>query len=215
MSARSVVAVATCCLAGAAPAYADGQAWMETGVGLEPAKRFDVELGAQVRFDQDISRFAALLPEASVSYRVRKWLRVTSGYRFEYERDKDGALVVRHRVTGDVRLRWDERRIRIDYRLRLVEQLRPSSKDQLRTVLRNRIGVEYRASKPWIPAADIETFHALGDLDRLDHERLRLTAGVTHSRGDHDVQAFFRVDLYTDPQDATAYILGLGYHHQR
>ena len=195
-------------------AYADRQLWLQPGLGVQPAKRIAIDFTAQTRFDQDISRVAAFLPEASVTYRVKKWLRVASGYRFEYERNNKGELVVRHRIVGDVRLRWDKKPIRVDYRLRLVEQIRPSSKDQLRTVLRNRIGMEYRASKRWIPGADVEAFHALGDLDRLEHDRLRLTAGVTHSRRDHDVLAFFRVELYTDPQQATAYIVGLAYHYQ-
>lgn len=211
---RALVGAAACILSLGGPAYGDGQLWIEPGLGFEPAKRVEVDVSSEVRFDQDISRFAALLPEASVSYRIEKWLRVGGGYRFEYERDKDGVLVVRHRIAGDVRLRYEHEPIRVDYRLRLAEQIRPSSNDQLRTVLRNRVGVSYRAWKPWIPGAEVEVFHALGDLDQLDYDRFRLTVGVTHSRGAHDVQAFFRIEAHADPQEETALILGLEYHYQ-
>ena len=48
----------------------------------------------------------------------------------------------------------------------------------------------------------------------LEHDRLRLTGGLTRSRGAHDILAFFRVEVYADPQQATAYIVGLAYHYQ-
>lgn len=214
MSAWRIVAAACILAVLGGPAHGDGQVWIEPGVGFEPAKRIEIDLTADTRFDQDVSRFAAFLPEASLSYRVKKWLRVGGAYRLEYERDKNGDLVVRHRIAGLVRLRWNPRPIRVDYRLMVAEQIRPSSNDQVRTVLRNRLAVSYRAWDPWIPGAEIETFHALGDLDQFDYGRLRLTAGMTHSRGKHDVQAYFRVQLPADPQQETAYIFGLEYHYQ-
>jgi hypothetical protein len=192
-------------------ARADHQLWLEAGFELQPTSRLELQLAPQIRLDQDVSRFLAFLPELSLRYRAATWLRVGGGYRFEYERNNDGELVVRHRVSADARLRLQLDPMRVDYRLMLVEQYRPSSNDQYRTLLRNRVELRLGAWQRWTPSIAGETFHALGDLDTVVYDRLRLTAGVAHDRGDHELTMFIRVELHADATDDTDYILGLGY----
>jgi hypothetical protein len=201
-------------LVGGGSARADSQLWMEAGFELEPRTRFELEIAPQIRFDQDLSRFLAFVPELTLRYRATTWLRVGGGYRFEYERDNDGELVVRHRVSADARVRLDLDPLRVDHRLMLVEQYRPSSNDQYRTVLRNRTELRLRAWQRWTPSIGAELFHALGDLDMVAYDRLRLTGGLAYDRGDHELSVFFRVELHTDPADDTDYILGLGYNFE-
>lgn len=193
-----------------ATVWADSQVWLEAGVSLTPTKRVEINIVPSVRFDQDVSRFQSFLPELSVRYRVKKWLRVGSGYRFEYERNKDGDLVVRHRVTADARLRATPGPLRLDHRLMLVEQFRPASKDQYRTFVRNAITVSYRQARPWVPAVSAEVFHALGDLDQLAYDRLRLTAALAHVREKDAIEVFLRLQVHADPMAESLYIIGLG-----
>jgi len=201
-------------LAAAGHAYADAQLWGEAGVSTRPAKRIEVDVSPQVRFDQDMSRFSAFLPELSARYRIARWLRVGTGYRLEYERDGGGMLVLRHRVSADGRVRYELGDVRADYRLMIMEQIRPDTNDPYRAVLRNRVDVAYRAWKPWVPYVGAEHFLLLGDFDALADHKLRLTTGVVHGRGDHDVEMFVRAELHADPNDPTFYILGLGYHYE-
>ena len=195
-------------------AHADAQLWAEGGVSKEVSKRTEVQFTLHMRFDQDISRLTAVLPEASARYRIKKWLRVGGGYRLEYERKRNGEFVLRHRVSADVRFRYEVHPVRFDYKVMLLEQVRPSSNDQFRTVLRNRIDVTYRASKPWTPGVAAEVFHALGDLDQVAYSKLRLTVGVTYERARHAFEVFYRAELHADPADPTFHILGLGYNFE-
>ncbi|MFN0246286.1 MAG: DUF2490 domain-containing protein [Kofleriaceae bacterium] len=208
----ALVAVAGVLVGTSHPALADVQLWSEAGVSKRATKRLQVELSLQTRFDQDISRLQALLPEVGVRYRAIRWLRVGGGYRLEYERDNNGDLVVRHRVSAYARASYTVKRVRLDYRLMVVEQWRPSSNDQYRTVLRNRVDVSYRDLGPWTPGVSAEVFHALGDLDQADYDKLRLTAGVSLERKQHSIDVFYRAELHADPAEPTFHILGLGYH---
>jgi hypothetical protein len=194
-------------------AVADNQLWISAGISAHPTKHLELELEPQVRFDEDVSRFSSFLPEVSARYRIKRWLRVGAGYRLEYERDGAGELVVRHRVSTDVRLRKDIGDVRIDNRLMLMEQYRPDTGDDYRLIIRDRLGVSYRGVRPWIPYAEVEPFYKLGDLDELGYHKLRLTVGVSHDRKQHAFDLFVRAELHEDPQDPTFYILGLAYHY--
>lgn len=201
-------------LSSATPAAAESQLWLESGIGGSPARRVDVDATAQVRFDQDISRFAAFLPEVSARYRLERWLRVGGSGRLEYERDSAGELVVRSRVAADARARVDVRRVRLAYRLMVVEQFRPTSGNQLRSVLRNRVDVGYRGAGALRPWGGIEWFHVLDDLDQMELDRTRITAGTAYDADDREVEVYLRLEIHADPAEPTFAILGLGYHYE-
>lgn len=201
-------------LASATPASAESQLWLESGIGASPARRVDVDATAQVRLDRDLTRFGALLPEVGARYRVERWLRVGGGGRLEYERNSAGELVLRGRASTDARVRVDVHRLRLAYRLMVVEQFRPSSGNQLRSVLRNRVDVAYRGSRALRPWGGIELFHVLDDLDRLQYDRTRITAGTAYDSDHEEVEVFVRVEVHADPAEPTYAILGLGYHYE-
>lgn len=195
-------------------ASADTQLWLQGRASIRPAKRVETDLSPQFRFDQGMSRFAAFLPELSVRYRVKRWLRVGSGYRFEYERNGDDMLITRHRFAADVRLRADLGDVRFEGRVMLVEQLRPDTRDPYRAVLRNRVDVSYRASRSWAPFAATEPFHLLGDFDEATYNKLRLTAGLVHHGKSQDLEMFVRAELQAEMVVPPSYIVGFGYHYE-
>jgi len=195
-------------------AHADAQLWVEGGVSVKPTKRIEIDLSPQVRFDENMSRFTAFLPELSARYRIERWLRVGAGYRLEYERDNDGVLVLRHRVAGDVRIRQEIGDVRFDNRLMLMEQFRPDTSDPYRAVIRNRVDVSYRGSPSWVPFLSAEPFFLLGDFDEFRYQKLRLTMGMDHLRKDQELEVFLRAELHAAANDPTFYILGLGYHYE-
>lgn len=212
---RALALGAIAALTPAGSARADGQLWTGATAPWEASKRVELSFSLDLRFDQDISRVGAVLPEATAHYRIKKWLRVGGGYRFEYERDTSGRIqgqmVVRHRVAADVKLRGELDPVRFDYRLMLTEAIRPASNNQLKTALRNRFDVSYQAAKPWKPFAGFEVFHALGDLSKVEYSKLRVTVGTAYAMKDHEVEGYFRIEAPQDPMDPTLYIFGLGY----
>lgn len=196
-------------------AEADVQLWMEAGVSRQLDKRFELSFEQHLRFDQDVSRVQAVMPELSLSIRLHELLRLGLGYRFQYERDKDGVLVVRHRGHVDLRTSYDVGPLEVSYRARFTEEVRGSfASDDLRHTFRNRLAIELEATDPWAPAVAAETFHRLGDGDTIRLQKLRLTAGISRELGDHEIDLFYRVEVaQDDPTDPTPHIIGVGYHH--
>jgi uncharacterized protein DUF2490 len=192
----------------------DVQVWTAAGTSLIPHRRFELILEPQIRLDDNASRVSSLLFFVGARYQVASWLRATAGYRSEYERDGDDDLVLRHRLTADLGPRLDFGSIRLTYRLRLQEQLRPTSRDQYRVTLRNMLQLSYRGWDRWTPALAAEPFHAMGDLDAFELDKTRITFGVTHDLDKHqEVEAFYRIEVsHGDASEPTLHIVGATYH---
>ncbi|MBA3818015.1 MAG: DUF2490 domain-containing protein [Deltaproteobacteria bacterium] len=188
--------------------------WTELGVKRELAKRVDVTFDQHLRFDEDISRVSAVMPEAAIHVHA-SIVRASAGYRLEYERDGDGELVLRHRFHVAVRTRLELDRFRLDHRLQLQEQLRPSAMDTRRHGVRNRLEASYRGSQRWTAAASAELHH---DFDRgaLVADKTWLTVGAAHRRQGHpasETAGFYRLELpHHDPGAPVVHILGIAFH---
>jgi hypothetical protein len=187
-------------------ARADVELWTELGARLDAGHRVQVDLDQLVRFDANLSRVAAVMPEASVSVRIARRLRAGGGYRLEYERDKAGAMVIRHRPFVSARARVDLGPLRAEPRLQLQDDIRPDKMDVHRPEVRLRLAVSYRGARPWVPQAAAETFHRTDDL-RL--EKLWLTLGGART-GSREVEAFYRLELA--PGEPVVSIVGLAFH---
>ncbi|MDQ3365887.1 MAG: DUF2490 domain-containing protein [Myxococcota bacterium] len=199
----------------ATPAAADRmELWTELGVKRALAARLDITLDQHLRFDEDISRISAVMPEAAVHVHA-SIVRASAGYRLEYERDGDGELVIRHRFHVAVRTRLELERFRLDHRLQLQEQVRPASRDQRRHGVRNRLEASYRGSKRWTGAASAELHH---DVDRgeLVADKTWLTVGAAHrckGRPASETAGFYRLELaHHDRGAPVVHILGISFH---
>jgi hypothetical protein len=205
--AMMVVAALAPAVAAPRPARAEVQLWTELGARLEAGRRVEVDLDQQLRFDADVSRVGAVIPEASASIRIARWLRAGGGYRLEYERDKAGDMVVRHRVFGDARARVAlGHHLRAEHRLQVQDDIRPDRMDVHRPEVRLRLTVSYRGARPWVPAASVETFHRNGD-PRID--KVWLTLGGART-GPREVETFYRIELASGAPAVS--IIGLAFH---
>jgi len=208
---RAGMILAALLLAPAAAHADDIQQWNAIGVSYAATHEVSLAFEQEVRFDEDVSRLESVMPEASLEYRVRKWLRFGAGYRLQYSRDNDGELGIRHRFHAYGRVRRDLGDTRLEYRLQAQEQLRPGANDPRRHVVRHRVSVDYRAFKPWIPEASVEAFLAIADGDPVAFDKLWLTVGGAHVTKERAIEVFYRLEQpVNDPMDPTLHILGLG-----
>jgi hypothetical protein len=201
-------------LAVAAPARADSdvQQWSEIGVDYGIDKKTSVGAVAGIRFDQDVSRVAEILPEAGIAYKIKKWFRIGAGYRFEYSRDEDDEFVPRHRFDGFVRLHQDAGDVRFEARLKYTESIRPDKNDDFKHTVRPRALVAYRASKRWVPSISAEGFLAIDDNDEaVGLAKMRYTLAVAHDMKDQELEVYYRLEQpVADPMDPLVHIIGLG-----
>lgn len=215
---RRAVVILILALAGQARAESDVQLWTKAGVGHDLSDDVSLVGDLHLRFDENVSRVESLMPEVEVRYDLAKWFQIAGGYRLQYMRDGDGDLVVRHRFHGDGSLQYDLGDVRLEYRLRFQQQLRPSSNDTTRQTLRNRGEISYRGHKRWTPAVGGELFHALGDGETIQFDKYRVTVGLDYDRKDWEVGVFYRIEVPVNVPvgdiEATLHILGVGYSRE-
>ena len=203
--------IALVSIPGTALAQSEAQVW--SSASLEGDLSDSVELGVEqhLRFDDNSSRFGSVLTDLGLSYEAIDWLRLGAGYRFGYQRDGSGDLVIRHRFHGQGEFRLEPAEpVRLSLRTRWQEQVRDSG---LRHKLRNRFEVGWKATKDLTPSASVEIFHRVGGGDGVVFETLRLTLGAGYEIGKrNEVGAFYRYEQPQDePLDPTLHILGLEY----
>jgi hypothetical protein len=217
MSSRDAFAVVFSVTAlAAAPAVADTQIWTELGLRHDLSKQVTLTFDQHVRFDNDVSRIGAAMPEPGISYRVTKWVRVGVGYRWEYERNKDDELVSRHRAFGWARGRRDISDVRLEYRLQLQEQWRPDANPVNRHTVRNRGDVSYQALGSIVPGASVESHHILGEEGNTIHlGKLWVTVGAEWEHDQISVDVFYRlITGQYDPSEPDGHVLGVGFHYE-
>ena len=196
-------------------AQSDVQLWTKAGVRYRVHDQWRVLFKQHLRLDESLSQAGAVMPELGLRYRPWKWLRLATGYRWQYERDNDREWQSRHRAHGSARLRLDLDPLEIRYRLQYQAQFRREDDDGTRTrhVARNALELLWVGFGPFQPFVEAETYHRLdGDPEERALRKLRLTAGAGHELGDHEVSLFYRLELlHTDPDDPTLHIIGAGY----
>lgn len=215
MSRLRQITAAAVVAATATTAHADDvQLWVSAGATQRPAEQIELALEPQLRYGDNVSRLEMALVDAALRYRVAQWLRVGASYRPEYERNDDDDLELRHRVHAEARARAELEPVRVDYRLMLLEHIRPSASDRYQTGLRNLLEVSYRDWERWTPRLSGELFHALGD-DGAARDWLRLTIGVGNEiLTQQEIEAFYRVELpLAGNTGPTLHILGLRYYY--
>jgi len=194
-------------VASAGSARADVQLWTELGARRDVGPRVTLGFDQHLRFDEGVSRVSAVMPEAGLDVRFARWLRGAAAYRFEYERDGDGELVVRHRWDAALRGVMKLGRLRGEYEQRFEEELRPSSQRKRHVhVLRERASVAWQQAH-WQPEVSVTVFQVLGRDETVD--KMWFTAGVTRRRHGRAAEVFYRLAVPYERMDRVAHIFGI------
>jgi hypothetical protein len=178
--------------------------WLAVGVSTELNDRVELEVAQHLRFDQDVSRVAAVMPEAGIDVDVTKFLALGAGYRYEYER-QGMEFAGGHRLHVDARVKSRiVGPLELGYRTRVQDRVGESGKVRWR----NRVELELGGFRGWKPAASVELFHGVED-GSLEHRKTRYALGLEFEKWERDVQTYYRVDASSDPMDPTMHIIGL------
>lgn len=198
-----------------ANAESDVELWSSVGVRKKLNKKWRVSLSQGLRLDDSIGRFGQTLTDLGATFRARRWLRFSAGYRFTYKQTTKGNLKVRHRFQADAQLRHRIGKLRLGYRLQFQDQIRDfDGGDGTRVAVRNRIKVGYRALKKLTPYLAGEVFVGDTDAGEFEHTKSRLTVGASYDLGKRSsVDVFYRLEVPADSAELTAHIIGLGYEH--
>ena len=192
----------------------DSQLWLNAGLRYRVAKPMTLELDQQLRLDRNIARIKSILSDLSGTWRLKKWVRLGLGYRFEREKNKRDESELTQRIHIQSRLKYDLGPATLSYRLRLQQKYEPDGDQSEKTqMVRHRFALSVDRGG-WIqPSFSGETFQRLGVDATQAWRKLRLTLGAD-LRGPkrHRFKVFYRAQMpLADPDDPLEHIAGLGY----
>ena len=203
-----------------ASAATDFQLWMEGGLRYRINRKLQLRFDQHVRLDENASHFRRIMPEIGVRYRVKRWFRLTGGFRFIIDPREDARgkyANLWYRFYADALFRYSKRPVVLSWRIRFQEQFgwpRNSSDAEFRNTIRNRGKIALRLGKGFEPYVSGEFYLRINDPNGVWH-KWRATLGLKYAYKVNEFGIYWRGEgLLDDPNDPTRNILGLSYHYR-
>lgn len=146
---------------------------------------FDLEFIHDLRTKDNNSTLKKSISEIELSYKVNKYLRLASGYRYSVY--PDNKYSERTAVSSTVSLKTGP----VSHKVRVKYQVDDDSDDPAETYLRSRYGVSTKRIFSLRPFADIEAFYSL-DHDQVEKRRINLGVNRKLSK-QTDLVLYYRI----------------------
>jgi len=126
-------------------------------------RKFRVAAELGYRREENLLRLDQTYLELSAKYRIKKWFRVATTYRYSM---RDKYSINRHRIVVDANLRKKMKRYSLRYRLRYQHNFGTLPPIPDLKSFRNKLSLHYNIRKfpvdPWISAEVLSSFSYLG-----------------------------------------------------
>ncbi len=195
--------------------------WTELGIEGKITKKW--RWGAEVNTRFGSNGLEAFFPQASIEYRVKKWIRPSIDYRFISDRKKQGYYDYNHRINCNLNFKIPIDRLILKARVRYqyaFDRLINSEfyEPEFDNAVRLRLGAEYDIQNfIFTPVINGEFFYDpnYGPYGRQIN-KLRLFVGLkTDFSGPHSFSAGYMYDNRINlPNPRTRHILNIGYTYQ-
>ena len=157
-------------------AETDTQLWMSTNVRKKVIKDWRVEYTQHLRFTDNVSQVESIMPEFELRYKPIKPLSMKIGYRYIYERTKNGDFEPAHRYHVQVSTGKKFGPVNVGYRLRYQEKHEEDEYDYTNR-LRNKFSLTIDTESSFEPVIFAETFSDIRAIP-VDSSKLRLGTGL-------------------------------------
>jgi hypothetical protein len=196
----------------------DANLWMTIGIEKKIIQSLSVTLTQEFRMNENITELGTFLTDLEVTYKFKKFLRVSGGYRFINKRRLDDSYSKRHRYYFDLTLRKKFKPVLLTFRTRFQSQYTDifSSDDGKvpSNYWRNKLVLKFDAGKNIEPYIYAEIYTPLKRPYNIILDRTRYCGGV-----EYRINRMNTIDLYymfqkeyniNDPQ--MDHIIGIGYY---
>jgi hypothetical protein len=195
----------------------DGKVWLQTGVKNQDKKNWEWSIDLTNRFGSD--GLETFFSQASIKYKVTKWLRPSVDYRSILDKDKHGNYAFSNRLNINTDLkhtinRWGlAMRVRYQYSFSGSKQSSYDAEFDQAIRLKPQISYDIKKSK-WSPIWTIEFFYnpSYGPAGRQFTKYRMFSGAQLDLKGPHNVALGYILDqeLNTVRPD-TKHILNVSY----
>lgn len=143
----------------------DGGLWVGFGWDKKLSKKITLNGEGQLRMNQNMTRYATLLKDVGVRYKLQKDLDLDVTYRFAHGQNSRALYFFRHRLNADLRYTLDLGKPELKFRVRVQTGHRgvPGTEFNLResgSGLRYRVGIKRKIIKKTRGLVDVEFFQS-------------------------------------------------------
>ncbi len=156
-------------------AETDMQFWLSTNMRKKIANDVRIEWTQHLRFDHNISQIKSVMPELELRYKPIKPLAMKIGYRYIYERTKNGDFEPAHRYHFQVSTGKKFGSVKVAYRLRYQEKHEEDEYDYTNR-LRNKFSIAIDTDSQIEPVVSAEVFSDIRAIP-VDSSKFRLGTG--------------------------------------
>jgi len=140
----------------------EGKIWIQTGVKSQIKKNWEWNIDITNRIGSDA--LETFFSQASIKYRVTKWLRPSLDYRMIFDKDKFGNYAFSNRLNFNTELKGTLKRFGFGFRMRYQYSFRASKQSkydaEFDQALRFKPQVSYDIKKSkWSPLWTVEFFY--------------------------------------------------------
>lgn len=196
----------------------DFQFWPQIQIGYELSDKFKLSLEEEVRLRENASQIKKELTDLGLTYKVSKFLRLSLNYRLELTYDNPDERSWRNGIYGDITLRKEIQRFRLDYRIRFqspkVEAISEISTQNQWLKNRHKISLEYNVKGIRLtPEIEAELFLPFKRQESLAFDEYRLWAKLSYGLNKkNEIGIKYGIQQEINASDPLrAYILGISY----
>ncbi len=149
----------------------DTEFWLGGTVKFKLSNSLKLDIQEQFRFNNNASSFSSSFTEVGLKYKVNKILSFKANFRHNVKANKKNR--VRGSIDMNLNLSKKQFPLSLIYRLRF-QNTNVLNSTKRYTVIRNKIGLKYNASKLVDPYASYELYYRLNGKNEFRTKRLTL-----------------------------------------
>ncbi|MCF7807418.1 MAG: DUF2490 domain-containing protein [Candidatus Marinimicrobia bacterium] len=163
---RLFIIVLLISVTGAFAVERDQRSSLAVAINQDLPRGFDLDFIHDLRFQDGNSTFWKSLSELELSYKVNKYLKIGSGYRYSIYGDK-------YSERGTFNATFDTKTGRISHKLRVKYQHDVDSDDAPEKYIRTRYSLSHKRIYGFKPFVDVEWFYSL-NTEQIEKHRQNL-----------------------------------------
>jgi len=189
------------------------QNWNSISIDKEITKKASLLFDEEFRFENNASQFQSTLTTLGAQYKISKYLKVKSLYRYTYANTFEDGVETEHRFSADVMMRYKTNRITFGYRARYQMEYINFDVNTWHT-LRNKFSAKYDIPKShFLPYVEYEFYYPLNNPIQNSITKNRYTLGAEYEIYKNvSLSAYYRIQIRQaySKYALNKYILGLG-----
>lgn len=195
----------------------DAGLWMSFNAEKKINPVLSANLSEEFRIDENFCELGTFFTDAGITYKFKKYIRISANYRFSNKRQVDDSYSKRHRYYLDLTFRYKLKPVIFSFRTRIQSQYKDMFSSSLGKIpdyySRNKVTLKFDLDKKYAPYISTESYTPLLTGEGLYIDNVRYCAGIEYQLNRvHGFDIFYLIQMeYNVNNPRNDYVVGIGY----